>query len=101
MNCINKNTEENQKYFSSDSTLVEIYKAQEDSLHERANLINTGVERAFVENILKILKKRFRFIPDDFREKILKIADTKALDELFDAALDCGDLEAFQKKMNK
>ncbi len=47
--------EEKLDYLSSDPETIELYKAREYSAHERANLINTGIERGKREVAIALL----------------------------------------------
>ena len=50
-----KMAEEKLDYLSSDPETIELYKAREYSAHERANLINTGIERGKREVAIALL----------------------------------------------
>lgn len=53
-----KRAEERLKYLSSDSKTIEIYKAREKSLHERANMISSAKDEKAIEiakNLLDVL----------------------------------------------
>jgi len=50
-----KRAEERLKYLSSDSKTIEIYKAREKSLHERANMISSAKDEKAIEIAQKLL----------------------------------------------
>ena len=53
-----KRAEERLEYLSSDSKTIEIYKAREKSLHERANMISSVKDEKAIEiakNLLDVL----------------------------------------------
>jgi predicted transposase/invertase (TIGR01784 family) len=51
-----KRAEERLEYLSSDKKTVEIYKAREKSLHERANMINSAIEEGENKKTAEIIK---------------------------------------------
>ncbi|WP_066827609.1 Rpn family recombination-promoting nuclease/putative transposase [Clostridium tepidiprofundi] len=51
-----KRVEERLEYLSSDAKTIEIYKAREKSLHERANMISSAREEGIKEGIFKTAK---------------------------------------------
>jgi len=52
-----KRAEERLDYLSSDEKTIEIYKAREKSLHERANMINSAKDEGKIEVIKNALKE--------------------------------------------
>lgn len=52
-----KRVEERLEYLSSDKETIEIYKAREKSLHERANMINGAKEEGRQEGIKEGIKE--------------------------------------------
>ena len=51
-----KRVEERLEYLSSDKKTIEIYKAREESLHERANMISSAKEEGIKEGIIATAK---------------------------------------------
>ncbi|KYH23747.1 hypothetical protein CLTEP_28290 [Clostridium tepidiprofundi DSM 19306] len=66
-----KRVEERLEYLSSDAKTIEIYKAREKSLHERANMISSAREEGIKEGIEKGIKKG---IEKGIKEGIFKTA---------------------------
>ncbi len=52
-----KRAEERLEYLSSDEKTIEIYKAREKSLHERANMISSAKDEGKIEVIKNALKE--------------------------------------------
>ena len=52
-----KKAEERLEYLSSDKETIEIYKAREKSLHERANMINGAKEEGLKEGVKQGIEK--------------------------------------------
>ena len=50
-----KMAEEKLERLSSDPDAVALYRAREDSAHERANLISTGIQKGIVEVAINLL----------------------------------------------
>ncbi|KYH28023.1 PD-(D/E)XK nuclease family transposase [Clostridium tepidiprofundi DSM 19306] len=70
-----KRVEERLEYLSSDAKTIEIYKAREKSLHERANMISSAREEGIKEGMEKGIKKGMeKGIEKGIKEGIFKIA---------------------------
>ncbi len=52
-------------------------------------------------NILRILSKRFKSVPEELAAHLTTFEDQNKLDGLIDIAMDCVDLEAFRVAMNE
>jgi len=48
-----KKAEERLEYLSSDPSTIELYRKREESLHERANMISSAMERGMEKGIKK------------------------------------------------
>lgn len=57
--------------------------------------IEQGVEQGKQQTVLRVLLKRFAFIPDDVREKILNTFNSESLDNLIDGAYCVTSIEEF------
>ncbi|MFR2796719.1 MAG: hypothetical protein ACLTBI_06380 [Romboutsia timonensis] len=54
-----KKAEEKLEYLSSDPVTQELYFERERALHEKANLINTGIKQEKIEMARKLLQNNF------------------------------------------
>lgn len=70
-----RRAEERLEYLSSDAKTIEIYKAREKSLHERANMISSAKDEGKIEVVKNALKEGLSI------EMISKITG-KSIDEI-------------------
>ncbi len=59
-----RKAEEKLEHLSSDPEMLALYKAREDSAHERANLIATGIEKGKRERELELAKALLDVLDD-------------------------------------
>ncbi|MCL2346754.1 MAG: Rpn family recombination-promoting nuclease/putative transposase [Planctomycetaceae bacterium] len=74
--------------------------ARQEGLTEgEAKGIEKGIEKERVDSLLRILLKRFEFLPEGVQKKLRTIHDLDVLAQLTDFALDCKTLDEFVKKL--
>jgi hypothetical protein len=52
------------------------------------------------EDVFRVLRKRFGAVPEDLAAQRHAIQEQQKLDDLFDLAVGCPDLDAFQKAIS-
>jgi hypothetical protein len=58
-----------------------------------------GKIKARAQDVLKILTKRFKHVPESISQSVNSYTDLIALDSLFEWALDCETLEEFKREL--
>ncbi|MDR2345852.1 MAG: DUF4351 domain-containing protein [Planctomycetaceae bacterium] len=61
--------------------------------------IQEGIQKGKTQDILKILNKRFKSVPDSVVQSLNSYTDIIALDSLFELALDCENLTEFEQAL--
>ncbi|MBW3539035.1 MAG: DUF4351 domain-containing protein [Planctomycetes bacterium] len=81
--------------------LKEIFEREtrEQRQKERQEGRQEGRQEERQQLVVRLLKKRFPDMPEATAEAVRSIHDDARLDELFDVAADCPDLESFQRKL--
>ena len=90
-----KKAEEKLEYLSSDPVTQELYFERERALHEKANLINTGIRQGIKQGIKQGEKKKSIEIA---KKGILKGLDNETIMDLTELSIE--EIELIRKEMS-
>ncbi|MDR2704432.1 MAG: hypothetical protein LBC02_01510 [Planctomycetaceae bacterium] len=62
-------------------------------------LFTQGEKKGKTQDVLKILTKRFKYVPESISQSVNSYTDLIALDSLFELAMDCETLAEFEREL--